>query len=137
MTGSSRIVDHTTFVELHWQRDPFVQNFYQLPSGLQPLRDMLGQDFVTVLEDVHALQIIRNRARLHQTPDPLEIAYINNHQASIQSRLFSLAGRSSLLECVRLAAYLCSSMLCCRVWCGRLIPVRQDSHASEDSMSSL
>ncbi|KAK0383253.1 hypothetical protein NLU13_9166 [Sarocladium strictum] len=122
LTGSSRIVDHDTFVEMHWQRDPFVPQFYQLPSGFQRLRSTLSSDFVRVLEDVRALQHIRNRARHHTPADPLEIAYINNHQASIQSRLLALKGMDPLLECVRLAAYLCSSVLCCSVWCGRLLP---------------
>lgn len=54
------------------------------------------------------------------------MAYINNHTASMQSRLMGLANLSPALECCRLAAYLCSVMLCCTVWCALVIPVRSN-----------
>ena len=125
MTGSLRIVDHNTFVELQWQRDPFAKHHYQLPSGFRSVLDALSPEFIAILEDIHALQCIRAMARIREGPDPLKMAYINNHQASIQSRMAALTGLTPMLECTRLAAYLCSSMLCCRVWCGLVIPVRQ------------
>lgn len=123
MTGSSRIVDHTTFAELQWRRDPFSPSYFQLPPGFQPLSYSLPKEFGEVLEDIHALQCIRDFAR-SPNPDILSMAYINNHQASIQSRLLGIGNLSPILESCRLAAYLCSSMLCCKVWCALVIPVR-------------
>lgn len=122
IAGSSRIVDHTTFDELQWRRDVFSPNHFQLAPGFQSMSQLLTEDLIEVLEDVHALQRIRETARF-PTRDLISMAYINNHQASIQSRLMGLATLSPILECCRLAAYLCSSMLCCTVWCALVIPV--------------
>lgn len=124
MTGSSRVVNHTTFTELQWRRDPFPPSFFRLPPGFQVRSYLLTKEFIEVLEDIHALQCIRE---LTSSPsrNMLSIAYINNHQASIQSRLVGLVNLSSILDCCYLAAYLCSSMLCCKVWCALVIPVRQ------------
>ncbi|KAK2799870.1 hypothetical protein FQN51_006471 [Onygenales sp. PD_10] len=86
MTGSSRIVDHTTFAELHWRRDPFTPSFYRLPPGFQARSHLLSTHFMEVLEDIHAFQCIRDLANLTRC-DILLRGYLNNHQASIQSRL--------------------------------------------------
>ncbi|KAH8688544.1 putative N-ethylmaleimide reductase [Ilyonectria robusta] len=132
MTGSSRIVDHTTFAELQWRRDPFSPSYFQLPPGFQALSHSLPKEFGEVLEDVYALQCIRDFSR-SPNPDILSMAYINNHQASIQSRLLGIGNISPMLECCRLAAYLCSSMLCCKVWCALVIP----SHVSLQLLRKL
>jgi len=124
MTGSSRVVDHSTFAELQWRRDPFSPSFFRLPPGFQARFHLLSEDFIEVLEDIHALQCIRDFGR-STSWDILSMAHINNHQASIQSRLVGLENLSGVLECCSLAAYLCSSMLCCKVWCALVIPVRQ------------
>src|SRR6187399_2926365 len=63
MTGSSRVVSHTTFAELHWRRDPFSQRLHRLPPGFQALAHLLTKEFTEVLEDVHALQCIRDLRR--------------------------------------------------------------------------
>lgn len=122
MTGSSRIVDHTTFAELQWRRDPFSPSYFRLSPGFQARSHLLTEEFIEVLEDIHALQCIRDFSR-STSRDILLMASINNHQASIQSRLERLVGLSSILDCCCLAAYLCSSMLCCKVWCALVIPV--------------
>ncbi|KIX00586.1 uncharacterized protein Z518_09651 [Rhinocladiella mackenziei CBS 650.93] len=132
MTGSRRVVSHTTFAELQWRRDPFSPSFFRLPPGFRALSHLLTNDFIEVLEDIHALQCIRECAHFAGR-DVLSMAYINNHQASIQSRLVDLVGLSSVLECCRLAAYLCSSMLCCKVWCALVIP----SHISLQLLRKL
>jgi hypothetical protein len=135
MTGSSRVVDHTTFSELQWRRDPFSPNFFILPPGFQALSHLLGEEFVEVLKDVYALQCIRESALLGRE-DVISIAHIDNHQASIQSRLVSLPNGSSISECCHLAAYLCSAMLRCKLWRASTIPVslphgmRSPSHLS-------
>lgn len=75
-----------------------------------------------MLEDVQALQYIREGPGF--TNNYMELmAGINNHTASIQSRLASLSGLSPVQECCRLAAYMSSVMLCCTVWCALVIPV--------------
>ncbi|KAM5368079.1 hypothetical protein ACJZ2D_009683 [Fusarium nematophilum] len=121
LTGSSRVVDHTTFSELQWRRDPFSPNFFVLPSGFQAQSHLLGDEFVEVLKDIYALQCIRDSA-LFGTEDVMSMAYVDNHQASIQSRLVSLPNGSSISQCCHLAAYLCSAMLRCKLWRASTIP---------------
>ncbi|RDW91726.1 hypothetical protein BP5796_02891 [Coleophoma crateriformis] len=86
LAGSSRIVDHTTFAELQWTRDPFSPNFFRLPPGFQARSHLLTRDFIAVLEDIHALQCIRDVPYFTKA-DVLLMARINNHMASIQSRI--------------------------------------------------
>jgi hypothetical protein len=120
MTGSSRVVGHTTFAELGWRRDE-PDHYFRLPPGFEALAwsRLLPDRLIDVLEDTNALQCIREAAGI------VSMKSINNHQASIQSRLAELQYSSPILECCCLAAYLCSSMLCCTVWCASVIPVRQ------------
>ncbi|GLB11892.1 hypothetical protein AtubIFM57258_009166 [Aspergillus tubingensis] len=132
MVGSKRIVNHTTFAPLLWTRDAFVPNFYRLPPGLQSRSHIFGGEFSTVLEDLHALQCIRNIPRSSHI-DAMGMLHINNHVASIQSRLKALSGLNQLQECCRLAAYLCSMTLCCRIWCELVLP----SHISKELLLSL
>ncbi|KAJ5136442.1 N-ethylmaleimide reductase [Penicillium atrosanguineum] len=121
MTGSTRVVDHTTFSELQWKRDPFAPSFFTLPPGFRPQSHLLGEDFVEVLKDVFALQCIRDSAFFGQE-DVITMTHIDNHQASIQSRLVSLPTCSLVSECCHLAAYLCSTMLRCKIWRTSTIP---------------
>lgn len=124
LTGSCRVVDHTTFSELQWRRDPFSPNFYILPPGFQSQSHLLGKEFVDVLKDIYALQCIRD-STFFDREDAVEMAHVDNHQASIQSRLVSLPNHSSTSECCHLAAYLCSAMLRCKLWRGSTVPVSQ------------
>ncbi|KIA75422.1 hypothetical protein HK57_00098 [Aspergillus ustus] len=132
LAGTRRTVDHTTFAELLWTRDQFVPSFYRLPPGFQSRLHLLTGDFATVLEDLHALQCIRD-VRSARNASAMFMLHINNHTASIQSRLESLSVTSDLQECCRLGAYLCSVMLCCKVWCELVIP----SHFSSELLRGL
>ena len=122
MTGSSRVVDHTTFSELQWKRDPSQSDFFILPPGFQRHSNELGYAFVEILKDIFALQCIRDSAILGEE-DVISMAQIDNHQASIQSRLVSLPICSPISECCHEAAYLCSTMLRCKMWRTSTIPV--------------
>lgn len=122
LTGSNRIVDHTTFSELHWQRDPLTPNLFVLPPGFQDILHILSEQFVEVLQDISALQCIRDSA-FFGSEDAIAMAHLDNHQASIQSRLVALSNHSPVLECCRLAAYLCSTMLRCKIWRTSTLPV--------------
>ncbi|PKK44067.1 hypothetical protein CI102_10756 [Trichoderma harzianum] len=123
LSGSDRIVNHNTFSELRWQRDSFTPSFYRLSPGFDVISHLLSEDFVEILEDLHALQCIRNYSS-YEKGDPFLMAYINNHTASIQSRLANfLATPSPILKCCSTAAYICSIMLCCHPWCALVIPV--------------
>jgi hypothetical protein len=124
MTGSSRVVDHTTFSELQWRRDPITPRFFILPPGFRDHSHLLGKEFVEVLKDVFALQCIRDSA-FFGSEDVISMAYIDNHQASIQSRLVSLPNWSPISECCYPATYLCSTMLRCQIWRSSTIPVSQ------------
>ncbi|KAJ5744486.1 N-ethylmaleimide reductase [Penicillium manginii] len=121
MTGSHRIVDHTTFAELQWSRDPFALKFFILPPGFQEHSKILGESFLEIIRDIFALQCIRDSA-LFGHENAISMARIDNHQASIQSRLVSLPNHSSISECCHLAAYLCSTMLRCKIWRTSTLP---------------
>ena len=60
MTGSDRIIDHTTFDELQWRRDPFASAFFALAPGFQKHVHMFPEGFIEVLKDIHALQCIQD-----------------------------------------------------------------------------
>ena len=122
LAGSSRRFDHTTFTELQWTRDPFSPIFYRLPPGFQMRSHLLTKELIEVLEDIHALQCIREIPRFTKG-DVMQMAMINDHIASIQSKLMGLPNLSPVLDCCRLAAYICSVQLCCTVWCALVIPV--------------
>lgn len=122
MTGSSRVVDHTTFSELQYRRDPSHPDFFVLPPGFQSRSYLLGHDFVEILKDVFALQCIRDTEILDKE-EAMPMAQVDSHQASIQSRLVSLPVCSPISECCHQAAYLCSTMLRCKVWRTSTIPV--------------
>ncbi|KAI1111627.1 hypothetical protein F5Y14DRAFT_453860 [Nemania sp. NC0429] len=138
LAGSSRIVDHTTFSELRWTRDPSPPDYFRLPPGFRIRSHTLPLEFVEILEDLHALQCIRDAPLLREF-DVAASAQINNHAASIQSRLMGLPDLVPVLSCCRLAAYLCSVTLCCKIWCALVIPphvssqlLRKLQHASND-----
>ncbi|KAL4938712.1 hypothetical protein BDV06DRAFT_231562 [Aspergillus oleicola] len=141
LSGSTRIVTHTTFSELLWTRDPFVPNFYRLPQGFQSHTHTLSEEFRDILKDLHALQCIREIPKTPETKDNVMLMLnINSHTASLQSRLVDLGLKESerlslfpLQECVRLVAYLCSVMLCCKVWCELVVP----SHISSQLLINL
>lgn len=135
LAGSHRIVDHTTFAELQWTRDPFPPNFFRLPPGFQKRSRLLTKDSIEVLEDIHALQCIRDVP--HSTKGVMmPMAHINNHTASVQSRLVGLANISPVLDCCHLAAYMCSIMLCCKIWCALIIPVSKSQTLRSPSFAS-
>ncbi|KAI0458449.1 hypothetical protein F5B21DRAFT_459705 [Xylaria acuta] len=121
LAGSSRIVDHMTFSELQWTRDSLSSSFFRLSPGFQVRSHLFTREFIEVLEDLHALQCIRNIPSSGKC-DATMMARINNHTAFIQSRLVGLPDLSPAMSCCRLAAYLCSAMLCCKVWCSLVIP---------------
>jgi hypothetical protein len=123
MTGSDRIMDHTTFCELHWKRDPFAPAFFVLPPGFQERAHLLPEDFVEVLKDIHALQCVQELPG-YSCQNPIEMLRVDNHQASIGSRLVGLPKLSPIMEACHLAAYLSACMLCCKVWRHSAIPVR-------------
>jgi len=122
MTGSDRILDHTTFGELQWKRDPFAPTFFVLPPGFQERAHLLPEDFVEVLKDIHALQCIQELPG-YSCQNPIEMLRVDNHQASIGSRLVGLPKLSPIMEACHLAAYLSVCMLCCKVWRHSVIPV--------------
>lgn len=122
------MTDHRTFAELQWTRAPFEPDFCRLPPGFRALGSALPADLSRVLEDIHALQCTREELCLSQLDFNVLMAQVLNHVASIHSRLAAIAGLSPVLECCRLAAFLCSSMLCCHIWCALTIPVRAPTH---------
>uniref|UniRef100_A0A8H7K2J7 Transcription factor domain-containing protein n=1 Tax=Bionectria ochroleuca TaxID=29856 RepID=A0A8H7K2J7_BIOOC len=121
MTGSKRIVNHETFTELRWRRDPFAPNDFVLQPGFQRVLQHLNPEFIEILEDIHSLQNVRD-STYFESEDIMSMAQIDNHQASIQSRLVSIPSTSGFLECCNIAAYLCSTMLRCKIWRASVFP---------------
>lgn len=120
LVGSKRIVDHTSFTELEWKRES-VRHLLQLPPGLQIRSHLFSDELIEVLEDIYALERIRDDYR----PADCVVSgvSINDHIASIQSRLEALPKPTPIMRCCYLGAYLCSVMLCCTIWCALVIPV--------------
>jgi hypothetical protein len=123
MTGSDRVVDHTTFAELQWRRDPFLPNLFVLSPGFQARSHLLSEEFVEVLKDIHALQCLRDSPDFAHE-DNMMMANCDSQHASIESRLAGLERTSFFTECCYLAAYLCTCMMCCKVYRQSAIPVR-------------
>ncbi|KAF4969183.1 hypothetical protein FSARC_3559 [Fusarium sarcochroum] len=117
LAGSKRIVNHTTFAELRWTRESISPDFFEVPPGFQVRFHLFNEGFIEVIRDIHALQRIRDIYRRG-----VSMALINSHTASIQSRLEALPKATPVSKCCHLAAYICSVMLCCTVWCALVIP---------------
>jgi hypothetical protein len=124
MTGSERIMDNTTFAELYWVRDPFAPHFFALAPGFQKIAYLFSEDFVEILKDIHALQCIQTLPG-YSCQNAIEMRRVDNHQASIGSRLVDLPKLSTVMEACYLAAYLCACMLCSKVWRHSVMPVSE------------
>ncbi|KAL6898345.1 hypothetical protein GGI43DRAFT_423809 [Trichoderma evansii] len=121
MTGSNRIVDHTTFAELQWKRDPFASTYFVLAPGFQRKSHLFDETFLEVVKDIHALQCVQDLPR-YSCQNPVEMLRVDNQQASIGSRLVDLPKLSNTMEACYLAAYLSACMLCCKVWRHSVMP---------------
>ena len=124
MTGSERMIDNTAFAELYWVRDPFAPHFFVLAPGFQKIVRLFSEDFVEILKDIHALQCIQNLPG-YSCQNAIEMRRVDNHQASIGSRLVDLPKLSAVIEACYLAAYLCACMLCSKVWRHSVMPVSE------------
>lgn len=122
VAGSSRLFDHTTFVELDWRRDPFTPNFYTLTPGFRARAHLFSDEFIRILEDTHALQCIRDSPNFG-CKDTGEMMRYDSHQGSVQSRLVDLPKDSIFLECCYLATYISACQLCSKAWRALAIPV--------------
>jgi hypothetical protein len=122
MTGSSRVFDHTTFLELLWQRNSLTTALIILPPGYRNASRLLGPELVEILKDVHALQCIRE-GKFFEKADAVMLRNVDNHQASTQSRLLNLPPLSPIASCCLLGAYICSTMLRGKLWHASIVPV--------------
>ena len=129
MTKSNRMFDHTVFAELQWKRDSFSPAFYSILPGFEKRLDVLSAEFVEVLQDIHALQRMRDSPHF-VCEDITEMIRVDNHQASVQSRLVLLPRVSSFSECCHLAAYISACQLCYKVWRASTIPVSGYLHST-------
>ncbi|KKP04932.1 hypothetical protein THAR02_02953 [Trichoderma harzianum] len=127
MTGSDRIIDHTTFAELQWKRDPFAADFFVLAPGFEKRIHLFTNDYVEVLKDIHALQCVQDLPG-YSCQNPVEMLRVDNQQASIGSRLVDLPKLSPYMEACYLAAYLSACMLCCKVWRHSVMPSHVSLH---------
>ncbi|UZP32279.1 hypothetical protein NXS19_000095 [Fusarium pseudograminearum] len=120
VVGSKRIFNHKSFAELEWERNSVARDLLQLPPGLQIRSHLFSDEFIEVLEDIYALERIRDDYR--PADCVVSTVFINDQTASIQSRLEALPKETQISSCCYLGAYLCSVMLCCTVWCALVIP---------------
>ncbi|KAG8674062.1 hypothetical protein FPOAC1_000025 [Fusarium poae] len=111
LVGSKRMFHHKSFAEIKWERDSISRDLLQLPAGFQIRSHLFIDEFIEVLEDIYALERIRDDYR----PADCVVSgvFINGHTASIQSRLQALPKETSMSRCCYLGSYLCSVMLCC------------------------
>ena len=107
-----------------WTRNSLPASYFQLPSGFRKHSPLLTSEMAEILEDIQALHCVREAPQYAKGCLEL-MASINNQTASIQSRLMDLPCLSPVMRCCRLAAYICSVMLCCTVWCTLVIPVSE------------
>ncbi|KAL7949765.1 hypothetical protein V8C42DRAFT_362086 [Trichoderma barbatum] len=123
--GSERRFNHDVFPELHWGRNPFLSSIYTLPPGFEPLRHAFGDDLIRVIEDIYALQHLRESSEI-DLDDSTSIIHMDNYQASVESRLYShflAAGEDNeIVICCILTLYLCAYMLFTEIWAGHFIP---------------
>lgn len=123
LIGTDRIVDHTTFTELDWKRDSFFSpSYFVLPPGFAGKYELLTDEFIEILKDIHALQCIRE-SPIFICEDTIEMMRVDNHQAWIASRIAGLPKFTDFQDCCNLAAYLSACMLCAKVWRASIIPV--------------
>jgi hypothetical protein len=125
MTGSERVLSHTSFPELNWKRDPLLSSLYTLPQGFMTKSALLGEETTALFEDIRALQVMRDSLDFHYD-DPASILYFDNQQAWTESRLYNcrkaLSQSDYVLDCCLIAAYLCTYVMFTDIWGGSLIP---------------
>ncbi|KAL7929218.1 hypothetical protein V8C35DRAFT_331888 [Trichoderma chlorosporum] len=123
--GSKRRFNHYIFPELHWGRNPFLSSIYALPPGFEPLRETFGDDLVVVIEDIYALQHLRESSEM-DLDDLTSIIHMDNYQAWMESRLYSrflvTDEDIEIVTCCILTLYLCAYMLFTEIWAGHFIP---------------
>lgn len=122
--GSDRTLDHTSFSELHWRRDPLLVDLYALPPGFDRISHLLTEELTEIIKDVHALQRISEMYCESAPFDAISTMQIDNQQAWIESRIQALMIRESpIIKCCCLALYLCTYLSCTTVWQSALISV--------------
>ncbi|KAL9075795.1 MAG: hypothetical protein Q9157_003896 [Trypethelium eluteriae] len=127
LTGSRRIMSHEFFAELSWTRDPLCLSIAQIPEGFGTSEDVLGNTFLSIVQDIRALQVIRDTTDVDQR-DAVTIMHLDNHQASIESRLYNLGKdpmrfQNPTLYCCILTAHICTYMLFTEVWGASWVPL--------------
>ncbi|KAH8657770.1 hypothetical protein BX600DRAFT_523857 [Xylariales sp. PMI_506] len=123
ITGSDRIVNHMTFAELQWRRDPFTPSFFVLAPGFEKMTHLFPEDFVETSG--------------YSCQNPIEMLRVDNQQASIGSRLVDLPKLSDVTEACYLAAYLSACMLCCKVWRHSVMPSHVSLHLLHKLQESI
>lgn len=135
MTGSDRIFNHDVFSELSWKRDPFLSWLYVAPVGFQNMAGRLGAQLMGIIEDINALQVMRDST--DWSMDTFSLVHIDNQQAWIESRLYwcrkTAGGNDEPVDCCVLAAYLCTYVLYADTWRNSMIP----SHCSAQLLEIL
>ncbi|KAK6853589.1 hypothetical protein PG995_010401 [Apiospora arundinis] len=107
--------------EMQWTRDIVsYPDWFTLPPGFEALGHLLPGDFVEAIEDVHALQHMRDSPSFI-CQGTVAMFHVDNHQAWAQSKLQRLTMQhqeqgalelEEVLECCYYAVYLSSTMLC-------------------------
>lgn len=97
----------------------------ELPLGFVAYQQVLNEDLIDCIRDIVSLQATYGN---HYT-ESCNFAILDKRQASIESRLVSLADESQeagvIAECCRLAAYICCYSVYTDIWKSSLIPLKQ------------
>lgn len=100
----------------------FSPHSFVVPPGFQSRAYLFSPELMEVLKDINALTDLRD-SPIFSHADASSVIQMDNQQAWIQSRLVDLPGLPFIQECCRLAAYLCASIHCCKVWRLSVMPV--------------
>ena len=129
------MLSHETFAELSWKRDPFRRSIFKATVGFKAYETMLGSEFPAIVEDINELKAFRDATDVDHG-DAIAIMHLDNHQASIESRLFNLGEDpmrfvNPTLYCCLLASYICTYALFMEIWSASTIPLHLASYLLE------
>lgn len=125
LAGTERVFSHNTFAEIHWHRDAFKACTTTVPPGFQDRAYILGTELLEILGDISLLQCYRDEW-VSQKHDKVAMLHLDNQQASVESRLQSLAltQMHPLAKACIYAAYMCTYAMFTEVWTGSELPAR-------------
>ena len=124
MTGSDRKFTYDSFQHLEEPRFLYDRSERALPSGFEPIHELLPPELTEIIEDIQDLQETVESTE-SKTRKSRVLLMIDNMQASIESRLVCLVVQTRnmgpIVESCRLACYICCFITFAEIWNGSFI----------------